>query len=241
MLAAAFSALVATSLVVWAFLEDRFGSIGIVALSLAAIFAVPPIVVGVAAVRRWASRAGPPPLVRQLDLAVEYGQQVIWFPLAPDQPEVGRFFWLHNVLVTNRSASRVSLMPSLAIELNDGNHVVVDQKGVSIVPANFTGKDGLLHGPLDIEPGRSLRGDFGFTLLGAEERTLFGGDFDTLVKRIPPGLPVMYFVFRDLVTGEEVAHEVTHPKMMHSATPLSLRELQERKRAGLASMTKARR
>jgi hypothetical protein len=165
-----------------------------------------------------------------LNLKVEYGQQPVGLPLDPANPAAGRFFYLGNVVITNRSEERVSLMPFLALELNSGGYVELDQKAVPLVPHNFTGVARLLRGPLEIEPKRSVHGDFGFAMLGPEEQTLFGADFEASVKCIPPGLPVTYLVLRDLVSGEELAHEVTHPKMMRAPGPLSLRQLRDRKR-----------
>jgi len=233
--------LVTTALLaIWAFLIRDLGALGIVVLSTAAGFG---LLTSLLALEIWRperraiarDEAGTEGTrVASLDLAVEFGQQAVALPLDPAQPEVGRYFWIHNVTITNRSPERrVSLVPSLAIELENGNHVLLEQKGVPVVPTNFTGQAGLLEGPLDLDPSRSCRGDFGFPLFGMEEQNYFGGDFQKSVKRLggENGAPIIYFVLRDLVSGEEDAREVTYPKMQRPAGPLSLRELIDLKEA----------
>jgi hypothetical protein len=164
-------------------------------------------------------------------LGATYSQQVVWLPIDPSE-NLGWFFCLYNVVVTNRSPNRISLMPSLVLELRDGNTVELDQKGPLLVPAEYgNNHDSLLQGPLDLDPGRSLRGHLGFTLIAPTEKLFFGEDgFQEQLARSPIGPPVCYVVWRDHVTEKEIAHEVTHPLITPQSEPLTLDELLSRRR-----------
>jgi hypothetical protein len=166
----------------------------------------------------------------QFDLNVEHTQRVLPLPLVPTQPDSGRFFYVHDVVVTNISPNAVSLMPSLAFELEDDSYLVLDQKGPLVVPPGFKAKDSLLRAPLDLDPGKSIRGDLGFALHPGPSGFLLGGDFDQKVKKVAE-LPVFYLAWRDLVSGGEVAHDVTHGSVPQPpGPPRTLSELLDQRR-----------
>jgi hypothetical protein len=95
----------------------------------------------------------------------------------------------------------------------------------------------LLFGPLDIDPGKSVSGDLAFPLFRTEEGILMG-DFESVVEHVPPGLPVAFLALRDLDSGEEVAHEVTHSAKSQKA--VSLNQVVERRRAVKKSVEQTR-
>lgn len=175
---------------------------------------------------------GPPP---KLSLGVVYGQSIRTLVLDSDKPDEGWFFWLPNVVVTNRGSEPVSLMPDLAMELehaNPGSVYLLDQVVEAAVPKGFTRTDRLIEGPIDIDPGKSSRRvDLGFSVSGAEEKQWFGADgLAQGVKRIGDRT-VFYVVWRDRVSGAEVAHEVTYRPSSLTTGTLTLDALLKQKQA----------
>lgn len=232
-LAFVFTVLAAGLFALWAVAIRSLGVLGLVVLVLALVFAVFSLLL---AREIWFSTDETPGGVsttdqRRVDLAVEVRQEVVAFFLNPGEPEEGRFFWIHNVTITNRSSAAVSLMPSLAIELKGDNYVILEQRAISVIPVNFTGSNRLIKGPIDLDPNRTCSGDFGFELLGIEEQDLFGSDFDQAVEhyRGTSSPVVMYFVLQDLVSGEQLAFDVTYRRIKHPSEPETLEELRARR------------
>lgn len=162
------------------------------------------------------------------DVVVEIGQRAIPLSLAPKESGGGRFFWVHDVLIANRTSRTVSLVPSLAVDLyNGGSHLVIDQMGFNLVPDGFSSVDQLLRGPIKIEADDAVRGDLGFPLPGADEEFWFPGDrFYEAVGDVSA-----YLVFRDLISDLTFAYDASERSANGPAKAADLGELQERRRA----------
>lgn len=149
---------------------------------------------------------------RPLDLVVEVGQRPYWFPLG-DTPEVGQFFWIHDVTIANNSDRRVNLSPTLVVELAyDGPaYAELDQRGIVVVPDSFTRRDALLQRPISIDGGDVVSGDIGFSLVGSHVELIFGSqdNFQPMMRTALTGQPIMYLLLRDIGSGQVVACDVT--------------------------------
>lgn len=149
--------------------------------------------------------------------------------LTPGSPG-GRFFFVRDVVITNSSPRGVSLLPKLAVEMENNSYFHLEQKPDPLLPLGVSpDKVNLLRPPIDIDPTKSCRGDLGF-VLPQSEFDFFQPDanFNDRVKRVG-GMPVFYLAWLDLVSGGEVAQDVTHPAVAQSRPSHTLDELLEQK------------